>query len=103
VAGQSFDIPLTSAKPGSKTLHNDAKTIRRLDDLLEASYQRFRADQIGADMSPAAPREIHFVIENDPTWKSTAGRWGNLDKIWKRGPELLQWKEELIMRAGAED
>src|SRR5262249_36426074 len=47
---------------------NDAKAIRRLDDLLEATYQKYRAEvKSGKDLSSEALRaQIRKDIENDP-------------------------------------
>jgi hypothetical protein len=75
---------------------NDAKTIRRMDDLLEATYQRYRAElKSGRDLSDEAKRlQIRKDIENDPTWKSTVmlprisspiRNWKSVSLSWRNG------------------
>ncbi|MEZ5351522.1 MAG: PSD1 and planctomycete cytochrome C domain-containing protein [Bryobacteraceae bacterium] len=100
------DIPLDQRAAWIKDVtSSDAKAIRRLDDLLEATYQRFRATaKSGGDMSPAARAQIRQVIENDPDLEvdRSASKEGLSDKeLEQRYPELLQWKEELIARRAA--
>lgn len=81
---------------------NDAKTIRRLDDLLEATYQRFRKETLmGADMSEARRRELRKVIENDPDLEvdRNPDKTGLPDEeIEKRYPEVAQYKAELVAK-----
>lgn len=81
---------------------NDAKAIRRLDDLLEASYQRFRKETLEArDMSPERRAELRKIIEADPDLEidrnpDTAALPNS--ELEKRYPELLTWKQELITK-----
>src|SRR6185436_11828110 len=60
---------------------NDAKAIRRLDDLLEATYQRYRAElRAGRDIAEEARRlQIRKEME-------------------KRFPELAKWKDEIQLK-----
>ena len=100
------DIPMDKREAWIKDVtSNDSKTIRRLDDLLEATYQRFRATtRSGGDMSPAARAQIRLVIENDPDLEidRSADKAGISDKeLEERYPELLKWKEELIAKRAA--
>lgn len=100
------DIPADKREAWIKDVtSNDAKTIRRLDDLLEATYQRFRATtKAGGDMSPEARAQIRLVIENDPDLEiDRSAEKGDLsDKVLEeRYPELLKWKEELIAKRAA--
>jgi len=79
---------------------NDAKALRRMDDLLEATYQRFRAEiKGGRDISdPAKRAQIRKDIENDPDLEvdRNAPRDGITDQeMDKRFPELPKWKDEI--------
>jgi hypothetical protein len=81
---------------------NDAKAIRRLDDLLEASYQRFRKEtQEGRDMSPTRRAELRKIIEADPDLEidrnpdTSSLPNPELEKLY---PELAAWKQELITK-----
>ncbi len=84
---------------------NDAKSLRRLDDLLEASYQRFRAAlKAGADMSPEARKQIRQVIENDPDLeidRSAVKDFISDKEMEARFPELKTWKEEYAAKRAA--
>lgn len=97
------DIPADQRAAWIKDVtSNDAKTIRRLDDLLEATYQRFRATlKAGGDMAPAARAQMRLVIENDPDLevdRAAAKDFISDAEMEKRFPELLQWKAELITK-----
>jgi hypothetical protein len=79
---------------------NDAKAIRRLDDLLEATYQKYRAEvKAGRDMSDEPKRlQMRKDIENDPDLE--VDRNAPKDTITdqemeKRFPELARWKDEM--------
>ncbi|HVW83569.1 MAG TPA: DUF1553 domain-containing protein, partial [Bryobacteraceae bacterium] len=79
---------------------NDAKAIRRMDDLLEATYQRYRAElKAGRDISDAAKRaQIRKDIENDPDLevdRNAAKDFVTDQELEKRFPELAQWKDEI--------
>jgi hypothetical protein len=100
------DIPADKREAWIKDVTStDAKTIRRLDDLLEATFQRFRATlKTGGDMSPAARTQMRQVIENDPDLevdRSAAKDFISDKEMEARFPELLKWKEELIARRAA--
>ena len=81
---------------------NDAKTIRRLDDLLEATYQRFRKETLAsAEMSEARRAELRKTIEADPDLEVDR----NPDRsvlpdasLEKQYPELVKYKEDLATR-----
>ena len=79
---------------------NDAKALRRLDDLLEAFYQRYRAElKGGRDISDAAKRaQIRKDIEADPDLEvdRNAPKEGMSDQeMDKRFPELAAWKDDI--------
>lgn len=96
-----LDIPDSEREAWIKNVtSNDAKTIRRLDDLLEATYQRFRKEATeGREMSEARRVELRKIIEADPDLEIDR----NPDKsalpdaeLEKRFPELLTYKNELL-------
>jgi len=79
---------------------NDAKAIRRLDDLLEATYQRYRAElKGGRDISSEAKRlQIRKDIEADPDLEVDRNAPKDFitdQELEKRFPELAQWKDEI--------
>ena len=79
---------------------NDAKAIRRLDDLLEATYQRYRAElRAGRDISDEPKRlQMRKDMENDPDLDvdRNAPKDGMTDQeMDKRFPELAKWKDEI--------
>jgi hypothetical protein len=79
---------------------NDAKAIRRLDDLLEATYQRYRAElRAGRDISEEGKRlQLRKDLENDPDLDvdRNAPKDGMTDQeMEKRFPELAKWKDEI--------
>jgi len=79
---------------------NDSKAIRRMDDLLEATYQRYRAEiKGGRDMSNEAARlQMRKDIEADPDLDvdRNVPKDGITDQeMEKRFPELARWKDEL--------
>jgi len=81
---------------------SDAKTLRRLDDLLEATYQRFRAElRAGRDLSPERRREIRQAIEDDPDLEvdRNAARDVITDQeMENRYPEFAGWKADIATR-----
>lgn len=100
------DIPLEQREMWIKDVTStDAKTIRKLEDLLEATYQQFRATlKAGGDMSEAARGQIRLVIENDPDLeidRSAAKDFISDKEMEARYPELLKWKQDLIDRRAA--
>ena len=79
---------------------NDAKAIRRMDDLLEATYQRYRGElKSGRDISDAAKRaQIRKDIENDPDLEVDRNAPKDFitdQELEKRFPELAKWKDEI--------
>ena len=82
---------------------SDAKALRRLDDLLEATYQRYRAElKAGRDLSDAAKRaQIRKDIEADPDLevdRNAAKDTITDQELEKRFPELAAWKDELQVK-----
>ena len=77
----------------------DAKAIRRLEDLLEATYQRYRKEATeGHDMSKARRAELRNIIEADPDLEidRNPDRAALPDaELDKRYPELPNYKQEL--------
>jgi len=78
---------------------NDAKAIRRMDDLLEATYQRYRAEvKAGSTMTPELRAQMRKDIEADPDLDvdRNAPKDGITDQeMEKRFPELARWKDEI--------
>jgi hypothetical protein len=79
---------------------NDAKAIRRMDDLLEATYQRYRAElRAGRDISEEAKRlQIRKDIENDPDLevdRNAPKDVMNDQQMEQKFPELAKWKDEI--------
>jgi hypothetical protein len=82
---------------------NDAKAIRRMDDLLEATYQRYRAERkAGRDLSDEARRlQIRKDIENDPDLevdRNVPKDFITDQELEKRFPELAKWKDEIQVK-----
>jgi Protein of unknown function (DUF1553)/Protein of unknown function (DUF1549)/Planctomycete cytochrome C len=78
---------------------NDAKSLRRIDDLLEATYQRFRAEsKNGRTLTPERRAQIRKDVETDPDLEVDRDAPqdylpnAELEKLY---PELLQWKAEV--------
>ena len=84
---------------------NDAKAIRRLEDLLDASYQRFRAElRMGREIAPARRLELRKLIEDDPDLEIDRNAPKDVmsdEEMDKRFPELKQWKDELFEKKAA--
>src|ERR1700745_3273507 len=79
---------------------NDAKAIRRMDDLLEATYQKYRAElKGGRDISDQAKRmQMRKDIEADPDLEVDRNAPKDFitdQEMEKRFPELAQWKDEV--------
>jgi hypothetical protein len=79
---------------------NDAKALRRMDDLLEATYQRYRAElKGGRDISDEARRaQIRKDIEADPDLevdRNAPKEFITDQEMDKRFPELPKWKDEI--------
>jgi hypothetical protein len=82
---------------------NDAKAIRRMDDLLEATYQRYRAElKAGRDLSDEAKRlQIRKDIENDPDLevdRNVPKDFITDQELEKRFAELAKWKDEIQVK-----
>ncbi len=84
---------------------NDAKTIRRLEDLLEATYQRFRAElRSGRDLPQERRLELRKLIEDDPDLEVDRNAPRDVmtdDQMDQRFPELAKWKADLIEKKAA--
>jgi cytochrome c553 len=79
---------------------NDAKALRRLDTLLEATYQKYRAElKTGRDMASKELRaQIRKDIENDPDLEVDRNAPKDFitdQELEKRYPELSAWKDEI--------
>jgi hypothetical protein len=82
---------------------NDAKALRRMDDLLEATYQRYRGElRAGRDISDEAKRlQIRKDIENDPDLEVDRNAVKDVmtdQQMEQRFPELAKWKDEIQMK-----
>lgn len=82
---------------------NDAKAIRRLDDLLEATYQKYRSElKGGRDISDEARRlQMRKDIENDPDLEVDRNALKDFitdQELEKRFPELAKWKDEIQVK-----
>jgi hypothetical protein len=79
---------------------SDAKAIRHMDDLLEATHQRYRTElKAGRDISdPAKRAQIRKDIENDPDLdvdRNVPKDFISDQELEKKFPELAQWKDEI--------
>jgi hypothetical protein len=78
---------------------SDAKAIRRMDDLLEATYQRYRAEiKAGSNMTPELRAQMRKDIEADPDLDvdRNAPKDGITDQeMEKKFTELAKWKDEV--------
>ena len=76
-----------------------AKAIRRLDDLREATYQRYRAElKAGRELSDEKRAAIRVEIENDPDLdvdRNAPKDFITDQELEKRFPELAKWKDEI--------
>lgn len=79
---------------------NDSKTIRRLDDLLEATYERYRKElRAGREMGEARRLELRKLIEDDPDLEvdRSAPKDVMTDaEMEAKFGELKRWKAELL-------
>ncbi len=97
------DIPMDKREAWIKDVtSSDAKSIRRMEDLLEATYQRYRSTlKAGSPMGDEARKQIRLVIENDPDLqvdRSVEKDFITDKEMEARFPELLQWKEEIVAK-----
>ena len=84
----------------------DTKALRRLDDLLEATYQAYRAElKAGHDLSDLAKRtQVRKDIENNPDLEVDRNALKDFitdQELEKRYPELAQWKDEIQVKRNA--
>ena len=98
-----LDIPADKRDAWIKDVtSSDAKTIRRLDDLLEATYQRFRAElKAGRELTPERRVELRKIIEDDPDLevdRNATKDFVSDKELDARYPEFGKWKDELTMR-----
>src|ERR1051326_2142811 len=82
---------------------NDAKAIRRMDDLLEATYQKYRGElRAGRDISDEAKRlQMRKDIEADPDLEVDRNAPRDVitdQEMDKRYPELAKWKDEIQVK-----
>ncbi len=82
---------------------NDAKAIRRMDDLLEATYQKYRSElKGGRDISEEAKRmQMRKDIEADPDLEVDRNAPKDFitdQEMEKRFPELAKWKDEIQLK-----
>jgi hypothetical protein len=101
-----LDMPAPDREAWIKDVtSSDAKTIRRLEDLLDASYQRFRAElRMGRELSAARRLELRKLIEDDPDLEVDRSAPKDVmsdEEMDKRFPELKQWKDELFAKKAA--
>src|SRR5579872_1830435 len=78
---------------------SDAKAIRRMDDLLEATYQRYRAElKAGHNLTPELRAQIRKDIEADPDLEVDRNAQKDFitdQEMEKKFPELAKWKDEV--------
>src|SRR5215831_3495050 len=76
-----------------------AKALRRLDDVREATYQRYRAElKAGRELSEERRAAIRVEIENDPDLdvdRNAPKDFITDQELEKRFPELAKWKDEI--------
>ena len=78
---------------------SDAKAIRRLDDLLEATYQKYRAElKAGHELTPELRAQMRKDLEADPDLEVDRNVQKDFitdQEMEKRFPELAKWKDEV--------
>ena len=78
---------------------SDAKAIRRMDDLLEATYQKYRAElKAGHDLTPELRAQMRKDLEADPDLEVDRNVQKDFitdQEMEKRFPELAKWKDEV--------
>jgi len=82
---------------------NDARALRRMDDLLEATYQKYRGElKGGRDISDEAKRlQMRKDIEADPDLevdRNAPKDFISDQELEKRFPELAKWKDEIQLK-----
>jgi hypothetical protein len=78
------------------------KAIRRLDDLREATYQRYRAElKAGRNLTEELRAQLRKDIEADPDLevdRNVPKDFVTDQELEKRFPELAKWKDEINAR-----
>jgi len=78
---------------------SDAKAIRRMDDLLEATYQKYRAElKAGHELTPELRAQMRKDLEADPDLEVDRNVQKDFitdQEMEKRFPELAKWKDEV--------
>jgi len=81
---------------------SEAKTLRRLQDLLDASYERFRAElKLRGDIPVERRLELRRIIEADPDLvvdRTPDPNAISTLELEKRFPELAAWKQDIATR-----
>ena len=95
-----LDVPADQRQAWIKDVTStDAKSLRRLDDLLEGTYQRYRAElKAGREMPPVRRARIRQQIEADPDLEVDRNAVKDFitdQEMEKRFAELAAWKNEL--------
>ncbi len=79
-----------------------AKALRRLDDLLEATYQRYRLElKVGRNLTDDHRAQIRKDIEADPDLqvdRNVPKDFITDQELEKRFSELTKWKEEITQK-----
>ncbi len=101
-----LDVPPDQRRAWIKDVTStDAKSLRRLDDLLEATYQRYRAEmKIGRELPLERRNQIRAQIEADPDLevdRNAARDFITDQEMEKRFPEVAAWKNELNAKKAA--
>ena len=101
-----LDIPQDKRQAWiSDVTSSAAKTLRRLDELLEGTYQRFRSElKAGNELPEQRRKEIRAQIEADPDFEVDRNALKDFitdQEMEKRFPELVVWKNDLIARKAA--
>ncbi len=78
---------------------SDAKTLRRLDDLLEATYQRYRGEmKAGRELTDDVRKQLRKDIEADPDLEVDRNAVKDFitdRELEKRFPEFEEWKTQI--------
>jgi hypothetical protein len=81
------------------------KAVRRLEDLLEATYQVYRAElKAGRELSEAKRAQMRKDIESDPDLdvnRNVPKDFITDQELEKRYPELAKWKDEVAAKRAA--
>lgn len=101
-----LDVPPSQREAWIKDVTStDAKTLRRLDDLLEATYQRYRNElKSGREMPAERRSQIRQQIEADPDLevdRNAPKEFITDQEMEQRFPELTAWKNEISAKKAA--